>query len=189
MNKLLLALLYLSSLVITSLHAGSLYDEIKYESIISDHRSHKVGDILTVIIYESSSATTSTNTGTNRDTSVGASITDGVNSFNGDIGVGDDFDGGGKSIQAGKLVASVSVTITEIRENGDLVLKGDQFIEYNTDEQRIIVSGRVREKDILADNTVLSTRLADSRIQFLGEGLLSDRAKPGWITKLFGWLF
>lgn len=177
------------TLYMTPVLAGSLYQEDTYDSLVSDHRSHTVGDILTVLIYEQATATTSTTTGTNKSVDVGASLQDGYTKFKGAAGISNDFDGGGTSNQVGKLAASVSVTIKNLLPNGDMVVAGEQIIAFNNDTQHIILSGTVRPQDISKNNTVISTRLANANIEFKGEGLLSRRAKPGLITRFFNWLF
>jgi len=169
--------------------AGSLYQEEKYESLVSDRRSYKMGDILTVMIYEAASASTQNQTDTNKSTSIGAKASDGNSEFNGSVGVTSGFEGGGTSTQTGKLVASVSVNIIEKLPNGDLKVQGEQSLEFNNDMQVISVSGIVREEDITTNNTVLSTRLANAEIKFVGEGLLASRSKPGIFTRLWNWLF
>ncbi len=47
----------------------------------------------------------------------------------------------------------------------------------------------MRPEDISSDNTVISTRIADAKIKYIGDGLLSDREKPGILTRFFNWLF
>ncbi|MGD8641253.1 MAG: flagellar basal body L-ring protein FlgH [Gammaproteobacteria bacterium] len=169
--------------------AGSLYVEDEYESLVSDRRSYRVGDILTVMIYESATSSTESKSETDKSTSVGAKATDGTTDFNGSIGMTSGFEGGGSSTQTGKLVASVSVKILEKHKNGDMLVKGEQTLEFNNDMQNISVAGVVREEDISTNNTVLSTRLADAEIKFVGEGLIASRSKPGVLTRIWNWLF
>ncbi|MDH5730105.1 MAG: flagellar basal body L-ring protein FlgH, partial [Gammaproteobacteria bacterium] len=73
--------------------------------------------------------------------------------------------------------------------NGELIVEGEQYIDFNNDTQKISVYGRVRPQDIASDNTILSSRMADAEIEFSGEGLISSRGKPGIITRIFNWLF
>lgn len=169
--------------------AGSLYDEDQYVSLTSDRRSTRVGEIVTVLIYESASASTKMQTDTNKSVDVGARATDGTNTIQGAVGVNSDFGGGGTSGQKGELVASVSVEVLEVMANGDLRVAGEQYIEFNNDVQKISVKGLVRKQDISANNTVLSTRLANASISFSGEGLLTNRSKPGILTTVWNWLF
>ena len=73
--------------------------------------------------------------------------------------------------------------------NGDMRVTGEQLLEFNNDIQHISVKGLVRKKDVSSNNTVLSTRLANAQIQFSGEGLLTNRSKPGIFTQIWNWLF
>ncbi|MDH5228502.1 MAG: flagellar basal body L-ring protein FlgH [Gammaproteobacteria bacterium] len=169
--------------------AGSLYSESSYKSLTGDHRSYKVGDLLTVMIYEVASATTSTQTDTKKSSDVGISAFDKISNLGAGLDISNDFGGSGSSKQAGKLVATVSVSVSEKLNNGELIVEGEQYIDFNNDTQKISVYGRVRPQDIASDNTILSSRMADAEIEFSGEGLISSRGKPGIITRIFNWLF
>lgn len=186
-NVLLLGITFV--FVVDPAVSGSLYDEDSYESLVSDQRSFKQGDILTVMIYETATASTESQTDTKKTTTIGATASDGTNTIEGNAGINSGFGGGGTSSQTGKLMASVSVTIVEKLANGDMRVQGSQTLEFNSDMQHISVSGIVRERDISSNNSVLSTRLADANIRFVGEGLLTSRSKPGVITRIWNWLF
>jgi len=73
--------------------------------------------------------------------------------------------------------------------NGDLVITGLRTIIVNGEEQKITLSGIVRPADILANNSVYSYNIADARIAFEGNGVVSSAQGPGWITKLLHWIF
>ncbi len=62
------------------------------------------------------------------------------------------------------------------------------MILVNEEKQEIALSGRVRPYDILANNTVLSSRLADATISYVGEGLLAEQQRPGILSRLLRWL-
>jgi len=188
-HKLILLCMAILIMQMAQASAKSLFNEDEYVSLVSDPRGLKKGDILTVMIYETATASTSTATDTNKSLDAGLKASDGTTTINGNLGVSNGFGGGGTSNQTGKLIASVSVTVDKVLDNGELQVSGEQFIELNNDSQEIKVSGRVRPQDILSNNTVLSTRLADAKISFTGEGLLVNRAKPGIITQIINWLF
>lgn len=177
------------SVWVTPVISGSLYNSKQYTPLVSDVRSHKLGDIITVLIYEKSTATSSISIDTDKSVSVSAKLFEGVPGFNGSLGIGSDFGGGGSTQQSGKITASVSVTITGVLPNGDLMLEGEQKLVFNNDTQYISVKGRARAIDISANNTIISTRLANSYVEISGEGLLARRATPGLFTRLFNWLF
>jgi flagellar L-ring protein precursor FlgH len=167
----------------------SLFDEATFQPLIKDHRARNIGQLVTVLIYESASSTTSADSDTNNslDVSINTGYDDTLHDAT--LGIGNDSSGGGTINRTGRLMASVSVTIEQILDNGEMLVKGEQSIEFNNENQFIRVEGRVRPEDISADNTVLSTRLADAKIRYVGEGLLGRSQEPGVITKFFNWIF
>lgn len=184
------AIFFVLLVAITSgVSAESLYDESQYKSLVMDHRGFKVGDILTVLIYEEASATSSAASGSDVSMAVGVNASSVNSNGSASLGASNEFDGGGTLARSGKLKASVSVSIKEVLENGDYIINGDQQLIFNNETQFISVSGRVRSVDVSVDNLILSTKLAESKIEFTGEGLLSSAEKPGVITQFFNWLF
>jgi flagellar L-ring protein precursor FlgH len=169
--------------------AETLFNESTYQPLVSDHRAGTVGDVLTVLVYEVASASASANSDSNAAVGVGVSASDGHTPVSGNLSVNNDFEGGGNLNRNGKLVARVSVTVKDVLPNGDLWVSGEQLIEFNNEKQNIRVKGKVRPLDISSQNTVLSTRLADADIEYVGEGLLTSGEEPGIITRFFNWLF
>jgi flagellar L-ring protein precursor FlgH len=168
--------------------AESLYDEQRYRAFIADPKAVRVGDSLTVVITEFASMTTTARTATDKDAALSGSVGSSTSRDDGSVSITEDFGGGGKIERAGKLVAQISVLVLEIKENGDLWVKGEQNIAVNEEQQKISVEGRVRRSDIRADNTILSSRLSDARISYVGEGLLAEKQRPGFLTRLLSWL-
>jgi flagellar L-ring protein precursor FlgH len=109
-------------------------------------------------------------------------------SIAGSIDLSEDFKGGGKIERTGKLLARITVVVESVDPNGMLMVTGEQDIYVNEERQRIAVAGRVRPQDIGTDNTVLSTRLSQARIEMTGQGLLAEKQKPGILTRFLGWL-
>lgn len=169
--------------------ADSLYSEDRYVGLYSDPRAMRPGETLTVLIYEQASAATRAGRETSESAGISGSVRTDGDLDSGDVQISNDSDGGGSLTRSGQLVASVSVTVQEVLPNGELRVSGEQLIEFNEENQHIKVSGRVRPQDISAENTVISTRLADAQITYVGDGLLGRQQKPGLITRLFQWLF
>lgn len=165
------------------LAAPSLYDPDRFRPLTADTKAFRVGDVVTVQVVESASAAANADTGSRRRGAAtaqlnalkSASTTTGAG-----VELGGEFDGGGRTARAGKLLAQLSVTVREVLPNGDLRLDGEQLLTINGEQQRIQLQGRARPQDISDGNLVLSTRLADARIHYLGEGDLSARQKPAW---------
>jgi flagellar L-ring protein precursor FlgH len=172
-----------------SAQATSLYSDQAYVGLYSDPRAAKVGATLTVLIYEQASAATSADRATNESTGISGGIRGNQNLNAGEIDVATQSEGGGSLSRSGQLMASVSVTVREVLPNGELSVQGEQLIEFNEENQHIKIEGRVRPQDISAENTVISTRLADAKISYIGEGLLGQQQKPGWLTRAFNWIF
>ena len=172
-------------LIILPAHAVDLYSPQTFRALTADQKAYRVGDALTVQVIETSSSESSADTRTRRNNEVGAGLSRahqpatriGLNSRG-------DFDGGGRTERSNRLLATLTVTVREILPNGDLRVAGEQSLTLNDEQQRVDLQGRVRPKDISDGNVVLSTRLADVRIRYAGEGELSDRQKPGWWRRL-----
>ena len=162
--------------------AQKLYDEQTYRGLAEDRKAVHVGDIITVQVFEQSSATTSTDTSTQRTNAlgVGLSVTASGLQRGGSISQSGSFDGGGTTQRANKLLVTLSVTVRQVLPNGDLVVHGEQSLTVNKEQHKVALDGRVRPQDVASDNTVLSTRLADAHIEYLGDGDLSDRQTRAW---------
>jgi flagellar L-ring protein FlgH len=169
--------------------ADSLYDAATFRSLVTDRRAYREGDVLTLLIFESATATTSANSSTSRRSRIEARAANLESAVGGSLNTDNQFTGGGVEKRTGEVLARVSVAVTEVLANGDLHVKGDQTIALNRESQRISVEGRVRPDDIASDNTVLSTRLAEAHIEFKGQGLISSKEQPGLLTRFFHWLF
>lgn len=170
-------------------HAESLYDASQFQALTADKKAYRVGDALTVLVYENATATSSAGTSTDRKQAVGirgAAV--GHTQHGLSLQSNNDFDGEGRTQRAGKVAAQITVSVVSIADNGDLQVKGQQELEINNEKQGIELSGRVRVVDISSTNTVLSTRLADARIRFAGEGDLSERQRPSWWSRFLTWL-
>lgn len=178
----------LAILAIGPARADDLYSEKTFRPLASDKRAHLPGDVLTVLIYENSSAVTSADTTLQRSNDVALRASADQHAHAAAIGASNDFNGGGTVQRQGKLLAQMSVSVAGVAPNGDLLVAGEQRLEINSDRQMIRVEGRVRPLDISEANTVLSSRLADAKISYLGDGDLSSRQRPGFWSRLFNWV-
>ncbi|WP_440534009.1 flagellar basal body L-ring protein FlgH [Variovorax sp. YR566] len=170
--------------------AESLYQEGSFRPLTADNKAFRVGDSLTIQVFENSSATTSANTGTRRANDISGSVTQTGNRVVGQLGIGvtGEFDGGGRTQRANKLLATLTVTVLEVLANGELRVAGEQLLTVNEELQKVNLEGRVRPQDISDGNVVLSTRLADARITYVGEGDVSDRTRRSVWRRVFDWL-
>ncbi|MET3448232.1 flagellar basal body L-ring protein FlgH [Ralstonia sp. 1138] len=170
--------------------AESLYKEGTYRQLTSDNKAFRVGDVITVQVYENSSATTSTDTTSQRknNLNLGISTLPALRQIGGTAGVAGDFEGGGTTQRANKLLATITVAVQEVLPNGDLRISGEQLLTVNEEQHKVALEGRVRPQDISDGNVVLSTRLAEARINYVGDGDLSDRQRRAWWRKVLDFL-
>lgn len=167
----------------------SLYSESTYQPLVSSTKAAIEGDLLTVVIYESATASASTDSDASTSAAVGLTASDGTTDLEGMLGLKNNFDGGGAINRTGKIAAQVTARVVEVDQDGLLKIEGEQEIVLNSEIQVIKVSGFVRPLDIDENNVILSPRIGNSKIEFIGEGILSNSEKPGWITRFFQWLF
>jgi flagellar L-ring protein precursor FlgH len=159
---------------------GSLYDAGSYRPLTADRKAFRRGDVITVQVLEDSSASSNSDTTTRRQNNLSAELAHGSKQVGGNLALGGDFDGGGRTQRAGRLLALLSVSVTDILPNGDLQIAGLQELLVNGEVQRIELKGRVRPQDVSDTNVVPSTRVADAKITYQGEGDLSERQRRGW---------
>jgi flagellar L-ring protein precursor FlgH len=167
----------------------SLYREDGFRSMVADVKAYRPGDSLTVLIVENASAQSSTDTSSTRDQAMGFDLvfTPTPTSRSASVKTNNDFDNQGSTQRTGKFLAQITVTVLDVAPNGELRVSGQQMLEVNNEKQHIKLEGRVRPYDI-SGNSVLSTRLADAKISYLGDGDLAERQRPSWWMRLLTWL-
>ncbi|MEE8149115.1 MAG: flagellar basal body L-ring protein FlgH [candidate division Zixibacteria bacterium] len=165
------------------------------QSLFTDIKANRVGDVLTVIISEQSRGSnqiqTKTTKSSKQDVRGGPGL--GTLNFLPLFGVEGEskstHDGKGQNIRNRSLSAKMSVTVVAIRDNGDLVIEGTRIVVISGDKETISLSGVVRQRDVSPANTIDSYLIADAEISYTGKGAASAGARPGFITRLFNWLF
>lgn len=173
---------------LTPAQADSLYRAESFQPLTSDVRSFRVGDALTVIVVESSSAASTADSAVSRQNDVQVTASDTIGAHTAGVGVSRSSDGAGKTTRSGNVKAAISVRVIERHGNGDLFVKGAQKITINGEVQRIAVSGTVRPIDVDANNMVPSTRLVDADIEYTGRGFVDRSQSEGWFSRLISLL-
>jgi flagellar L-ring protein precursor FlgH len=192
-RKLLWLLLFLLLLPFSLKVQGQ--DFGRAQSLFADIKAHQVGDVLTVLIMEDNRASNQVETKTEKSTKINTSGGPGVGSldfipmFGGKAENSNKFDGKGENLRTGSIRARITVTVVDVRDNGDLVVEGHRVIGINGDEESIYVSGVVRSKDVSADNTIASHLIADAEITYTGKGNANQGSRPGFFTRLINWIF
>ncbi len=176
---------------------GSLWLDTS-RGLFADFRAAHAGDLVTVVIDENPTAMGDTTTRSGRESSFEMGV-EGLfgltaamaraypdldpSQLIGLVG-GSSFEGGGSTGRSSRLRASIAVRVRRVLPNGDLFVEGTKVLMVNEEELHIYVSGVVRPADILEDDSVSSSRLADAEIEFAGRGGLTDTQRPGWLHQL-----
>jgi flagellar L-ring protein precursor FlgH len=158
-------------------------------SFFADHRSVHPGDLLTILITESATATETARTSLDKNNSANLSFstpTHAPQQWQGSVS--GNFSGGGQMQRSGQLLARLSVVVDRADANGNLYVHGEQDIELNGEHQRIRLEGAVRPDDIAADNTVPSWRVMHAHIALVGKGVLGEAQSPGLLVRILSWL-
>lgn len=157
-----------------------------FSALASDRTANAVGDLLTIVVYESTTASNTASSSSSKNSKLRGNVAAGTN-FNETAGLGlsGSSDNSGSISRSGKMVTELSVTVVSILPNGDLNVAGEQDLIIAGEHSHIRLSGRVRAPDISSGNTVMSYRLADARIEYNGKGYASRGAKPGIVTRIF----
>ncbi len=173
--------------------AGSLWNDSKGNPFV-DRTARQEGDIVTILISETSVASFAANTTLNKQDN---------NSF--DLSLFNSFisrlltpsntsdsssnAGGGTSTQNSKLTARLSAVVTKVMPNGNLVIEGNRSLVVNKEIQTFKLTGVIRRDDVTAANTVMSENIAEAEIQMAGKGAIHERQRRGLLTRVLDWLF
>ncbi len=173
---------------------GSIYSSAQNMALFEDRKARQVGDILTVLLVEKTDAKKSAAANASKETSMGMEgptmfgrpvTAGGTEVLNFDIGSEQSFSGTGGATQSNALSGSVTVLVTRVLPNGNLVVRGEKQIELNQGSETVSLEGIVRAADIGADNTVRSDRVANARIHYGGQGAVADASAAGWLARFF----
>jgi len=183
---------------------GAIFDARNNIALFEDYRARRVGDILTVRLEEQTDAEKETETTVNKNnntsianpTLFGASPQfslpsqlplDNTSNNNLAFGFGSetDFEGEGESEQNNLLSGNISVSVVEVLSNGNMIIRGEKIITINQGNEYIRLSGIVSPRDIEADNSVSSVRIADAQIAYTGDGPTNDANVMGWLSRFF----
>ncbi len=174
-------------------HAG--YDT----GLFQNPTAHNVGDIVTILLQESTTAQKSSQTDTAKATKdslsapslLGLPMSINGHAFlSGSINNANSFSGAGDSKQSDSLVGAITVTVVRRLPNGNLVVRGQKLVQINTGEEYVRLQGIIRPVDISPDNTISSQEVADAQIAYGQTGALADANQPGLLSRFFNspWL-
>lgn len=184
-----------------------------------DRKARGIGDLVTVLVMESTTAENQAKTDTSRKTSQGYSVES-------DVGLTDlvvkpikwilkalqlspdtalpatgaavdvltadaesTHEGDGKTERSGKVTTTVTCRVVNVLPGNVFHVRGRRATTVNHEQQWVVVEGLVRQEDVGIDNTVRSTQLAEARIAIDGIGVVDDRQRPGFASRALDWIY
>jgi flagellar L-ring protein precursor FlgH len=163
-------------------------------SMFADRKAAAKGDILTIVIAESAVAQSSQNKTSNRESSLQDAIArfiyPALGAHKGQLpsistSGSASFSGGGDVSNSQSISARAAVQVIDVLPNGNLVIEGVRVVTFSGETQYVVLRGVVRHDDIARDNSVISTNIADARVEFHSEGSLTEAQKRGWLAKIY----
>ena len=166
--------------------------------LTEDGKARRVGDIVTIIVTETASASKQAATATGRSSQISAGIPNMLGLEESKIitsnfadlskllnaSASSKFDGSGSTSRKETLSATISAKVIDVLPNSNLKIEGRRNVRVNNEDQIVTVKGTIRQRDITAENTINSIYVADAQISYAGEGIISDRQKPGWLMNV-----
>ena len=153
---------------------GGIYQERTFRPLFEDKRARYVGDTITIILTENTSANKKNNAISNNTSSVAIN----TKNFPGQNSTQDlanlspagggtrkmDFEDSG--IAQNAFSTTMAVTVNEVLPNGNLVVSGEKQIGFDKSTEFIRFSGVISPAFISVGNTVASTQVADVRVEY-----------------------
>jgi flagellar L-ring protein precursor FlgH len=152
---------------------GAIFQTSAYRPIFEDRQARMVGDILTVVISEKTSATKSADDVGSKTGSSNSSITKllqvPASTLAGLGAVGstsNKFEDKGSASSSNTFTGTITVTVIDVEPNGNLVVSGEKQIAFDKGIEFVRFSGVVSPTTVAAGNVVSSTQVADARFEY-----------------------
>lgn len=171
---------------------GAIYNVASARPLFEDRRARYIGDTLTISIVEKTAASKISENKAERSQSLKMSVPTIVGlpfkSAQGmalDASDSNTFDGKGQNNSSNDFTSTITVTVIEVYPNGNLLVSGEKQIGLKEGEEFIRFSGVVNPNNITSSNTVVSTQIADARIEYKANGFIDSAQVMGWLGKFF----
>ncbi|MFC3392378.1 flagellar basal body L-ring protein FlgH [Aidingimonas halophila] len=162
-----------------------------YRPLFEDRRPRAPGDVLTIVVDEEVSASKDSSSSANRNGSSSLGLEqlpdalDALAEYGYELEGQNDFEGGGGSEASNSFTGTMTVTVLEVMNNGNLRVRGEKQIAINQGVEFIRFSGVVNPRSIDGSNRVPSTEVADARIEYVGDGYIDEAQHMGWLQRFF----
>jgi len=177
----------------SSRQSGTIYQAGADMRLFEDRTARRIGDTVVIRLVEQTAATKSATTSINKSSEIdlknpvllGAPFSAGALRLNASVGGERELGGEGSSDQSNSLTGNISAVVTGVYPNGNLAIRGEKMLTLNQGEEVVQISGIIRPEDIASDNSIISSRVADAKITYAGNGALADANTVGWLGRFF----
>ena len=166
----------------------SLFDPQSFRSMVADKKAFAPGDSITVLIYENAQAGSSAGEGNKGDFSFTGNAGVDDKRWSAGVGVGSQNNKDAATNRKGYIRAQLTAVVTEVNGQNHLLIKGQQKIRINKEEQTISIVGVIRPQDISGDNTIPSFRIQNAQISIDGQGSVTSGKDGNVLSQFFSWL-
>jgi len=176
--------------------ADSIWDD-NSASPYSPQSAYKVGDIVNVIVMESSSAKNLATTKTSAGDDFSAKLSHTIQKLTPYIGANNSvtgslsnkYTGDGSTTRGSNVTAKIAAWVTDVLPSGNLMIKGVHKVNVNNEKQEITITGMIRAKDVSGGNTIYSYQIANANLSISGQGVVDEGSSPGFLSRIFNWIF
>jgi len=198
LKSLLCSLIFIIFFLYSIAGANSLWNKDS-SSPFSANKSYKVGDIITILVSESTDAQQKAGTDTNIKDDLGFRINNTIQRLVPYIGGqnsalttqnSNKYTGAGTTKRASNVTTTIASVVTEVMDNGNLKIEGRHKLEVNNETQDLSISGIIRPIDVnSANNSIYSYQVANAEVSVKGTGVVQEAEEPGWFTRIINWFF
>ena len=173
---------------------GSLFSAASANSLYSDVKARRVGDIITVQLSENTNASKSAGSTSSKSSNMnvqpilgfgGKALNFDNDPIQASLSSANDFSGDAQATQSNSLSGNISVTVVDVLPNQNLIIRGEKWLKLNNGDEYIRLTGVIRPSDVSPANEIESTKIANARIQYSGTGSFAKAQEKGWLTKFF----
>jgi flagellar L-ring protein precursor FlgH len=181
-------------------------------NLFEDTKARRLNDLVTINIVESISGSGKADTDTSSESTLAFELSE-FFGMNTDFNLQDDkllkslykggnvfepkvesaskseFKGKGDTNREGKLIATITAKVVEVMPNGNLILEARKELTINNEKQILVLTGMVRNDDIEVDNTILSSKIADAQVYYVGDGVIQEKQSPGWMARVLDYVW
>ncbi len=183
----------------TRMERNAVYDRHSWVTVKpAPPKTFQVGDLLTIVVRETRKFEADADLETKKEFDIKSELEAFFKLTTGGLGSAEfqrgkptvdykfsnDFKGEGDTNREDRLTTRLTGKIIDVKPNGLLVIEAKASVQHDDEISMITLTGVCRKEDVTADNTILSTQIADKNIVVVNEGALRAASSRGWILKL-----